>query len=509
MITIQTSGTPFWTHDVEAYLFFMGEDLQTTSNLSSIGEVEKYYPNIKDVLKRHKFTGKTGQSYTLTAKRNDHLVEFIFLGIGKGDKDWNVELEILRRALGGAIHLLKKSNIPSAVMALPPTEHYHVDSAELLKQLAIVAHLASYEFVTFKKSKESNWQCNLTIEVKMAEEHRLQHALFEGNTIGEATNMTRHWSDLPANILTPTRLSQEAEKIATHNKLHCTVFGKDRAMELGMGAFLAVDAGSAQECKFVVMEYRTEQKNAPTIAIVGKGVTYDTGGISLKPSSSMEGMKYDMSGAGAVIATMHVIAQLKPKVNVVCLTPLVENMPSGTAARQDDIVTAMNGKTIEIKNTDAEGRLILSDALCYAEKFYAPDIIIDIATLTGACLYALGYFYTGLMTQDKKLLEMLPKVGALTGDRVWPLPFDDDFKPANDSYVADIANSGSPAYKAGTIIGACFLSEFVEKARWAHLDIAGTADGVPKINYIGGGKGATGAGVRLLSEFICNYDKYQ
>lgn len=509
MITVQATGKQFWTHDVEAYLFFMDEDLHTASNLSSLGEVEKYYPDVKDVLKKHKFDGKVGQSFMLTAKRNDKLAEFIFIGIGKCNKDWNVELETLRRALGSAILLLKKSNTPSAVMALPPAKQYSIDDYELLKQLTIVAHLASYEYITFKKSKQSNWHCNLIIEVKLAEEAHLQQALNEGNIIGEATNMARHWADLPGNILTPTRLAQEAEKVAIHNNLKYTVFGKDRAEELGMGAFLAVDAGSAQDCKFVVMEYQTNLKHVPTIAIVGKGVTYDTGGISLKASSYMNGMHYDMSGAGAVIATMQVIAQLKANVNVVGITPLVENMPSGTASRQDDIITAMNGKTIEIKNTDAEGRLILADALCYAEKFYAPDIIIDIATLTGACLYALGYFYAGLMTQDKQLLDILPKVGTITGDRVWPLPFDDDFKPANDSYVADVANSGSSNYKAGTIIGACFLSEFVEKARWAHLDIAGTADAVPKVNYLGSGRGATGTGVRLFSEYILNYSKYQ
>ncbi len=182
-------------------------------------------------------------------------------------------------------------------------------------------------------------------------------------------------------------------------------------------------------------------------------------------------------------------------------------MPSGKAAKEDDVVIAMNGKSIEIKNTDAEGRLILADALCYAEKYYNPDVIIDIATLTGACLMALGYFYSGLMTQDEYLLKTLPELGKKTGDRVWPLPLDDDFKPANKSHVADVANTGSPAYKAGTIIGACFLSEFVKKTPWAHIDIAGTADSVPDVNYLGNGQGATGAGIRLLTEFVLSYKK--
>ncbi len=197
--------------------------------------------------------------------------------------------------------------------------------------------------------------------------------------------------------------------------------------------------------------------------------------------------------------------RLKPEVNVIGITPLVENMPSGRACKQDDIVTFMNGKTAEIKNTDAEGRLILADALCYAEKFYKPEVIIDIATLTGLCLHFFGHFYTALLTKDEILGTKLQAVSLVTGDKVWPAPFDDDFKDAIKSDVADIANIGSTAYRGGTITAAWFLSNFVEKAKWAHLDIAGTADSVPGISYFG--KGATGAGVRLLTEFVMNYVK--
>jgi leucyl aminopeptidase len=287
--------------------------------------------------------------------------------------------------------------------------------------------------------------------------------------------------------------------------LKCAVFGRKKAQELGMGGFLSVDSGSEQEGKFVILEYDCGNKDVPTIVLVGKGVTFDSGGISLKPASYMTGMKFDMSGASAVIGVMKVIAQLKPQINVIGLTPLVENMPSGRSNRQDDIVTFMNGKTAEIVNTDAEGRLILADALCYAEKFYEPDVIIDVATLTGACVHALGHFYTGLMTKDPKLAGLLENSSHLTGDRILALPLDDDFKKAIKSEVADISNAGSPAYKAGTITAALFLSNFVEKAAWAHLDIAGTADGVPDVNYLG--KGATGVGVRLLVDFILKYKK--
>jgi leucyl aminopeptidase len=329
--------------------------------------------------------------------------------------------------------------------------------------------------------------------------------LHEGNIIGQAANFARHLSDTPANHLTPTSLSEQAKKIADEYDLECKVFGVEKAKELGMGGFIAVDAGSDQEGKFVILEYTSPKKDSPTIALVGKGVTFDTGGISLKPSDSMTGMKFDMTGAASVIATMSVIAQLKPEVNVIGITPIVENMPSGKATRQDDIITFMNGKTAEIKSTDAEGRLILADALCYAEKFYKPDVIIDIATLTGACVYALGHFFSGLMTKDEILGTKLHAVSLITGDRVWPLPLDDDFKDAIKSDVADLSNTGATAYRAGTITAAWFLSNFVEKAKWAHLDIAGTADGVPGISYLG--KGATGVGVRLLSEFVLNYKK--
>jgi leucyl aminopeptidase len=382
--------------------------------------------------------------------------------------------------------------------------------------MAIAAHMADYKFAKFKSkkddkddSKKDEWSYKLLLAT--GECDRCQEALDKANIIGQAINNSRLLCDMPPNVATPTYVSEQVKKIATDIPgLKCAVFGRDKAEELGMGGFLSVDIGSEQEGKFVVLEYNTDVKHArtndaPTIALVGKGVTFDSGGISLKPASHMSGMKFDMSGAAAVIGVMQIISQLKPDVNVIGLTPLVENMPSGRSNKQDDIITLMNGKTAEVANTDAEGRLILADALCYAEKFYNPDVIIDIATLTGACAYAIGHFYTALMTKDKELSEALKKSAKISGDKVWALPFDDDYKVAIKSEVADISNTGSPAYKAGTITAGFFLSNFVEKSKWAHLDIAGTADGVPGINYLG--KGATGAGVRLLVDFVMNYKK--
>lgn len=505
MIKPALTEKSFWENQVEGYVFFMNENLETASALANLSNIEeKYYPHARKILKRHKFCGKKGQSFVLTAVREEKLIQFFFIGIGKQEKSWHVELETLRRGVGSAIQLLKKCNVKSAVIGLPDAAAYSVTTEELLSQLVTVAHMANYEFANFKQKKQEPWELDLSIEVPQGQAEKLQEQLEKGSIIGHAINKARVWSDMPANVLTPTALSKEAEKIALNNNLTCTIIERDKAKELGMGSFLAVESGSEQDGKFVTLEYKASE-DAPTIALIGKGIMFDTGGISLKPAGSMTGMKFDMSGAAAVIATMEIISKLKPNVNVVSVTPLTENMPSGKAARQDDIVTAMNGKSIEIKNTDAEGRLVLADALCYAEKFFKPDVMIDIATLTGACLYALGYFYTGLMTQDEKLLKVLPELGKKTGDRVWPLPLDDDFMPANKSHVADVANIGSPAYKAGTIIGACFLSNFVEKTPWAHLDIAGTADSVPGVNYLGNGKGSAGAAVRLLTEFVLSY----
>lgn len=509
MLTIKLAENNFWDNGLEGLIFFLGENLDGFANNLHLEHIEKnFYPHLKAVLKKHKFEGKKGQVYTLTIPNEDTITQFIFIGLGKSGKKPYNDLEVLRRAVGTCVSTLKKLAIESAGFVLPSEDTYKISAEELLRHVVIAATMASYEITLFKSNRDQTdeWHGHLLISLGEDKKGNFAAALQQGLVISEAINQARYWSDMPANILTPTYLSDEAEKIAAEHHLSCNVFGREKALELGMGGFLAVGAGSDQPSKFVVLEYKTKEKNAPTIALAGKGITFDTGGISLKPSESMHGMKYDMSGAAAVIAILKIIAQLKPDVNVVGVTPLVENMPDGKAQRQDDIIRFMNGKTAEIKSTDAEGRLVLADALCYAEKFYNPETIIDIATLTGACVVALGYFYTGLMTQDDTLLEVLPKIGFATGDRTWPLPLDDDYKAANISPIADLRNTGSAEYKAGTITAGFFLQEFVKNARWAHLDIAGTADGVPGVSYLG--KGATGASIRLLVEFIMHYREH-
>ncbi|MBU1007733.1 leucyl aminopeptidase [Candidatus Dependentiae bacterium] len=505
MVSIELTKKIYWDNNVEGYVILLTEDFESSADISFI---EKFYPHVLSILKKHKFKGKVGQSFTLTALKNEKLSQFVFIGVGMWDRVWHQELEDLRRAVGAAVLKLKSLEVESAVIQVPEHNVFGVEQPELVKQMAIAAFMSDYKFTTFKsEEKGKDWSGRLLLATDVRNDAGREAALEQAKIVAKAINHTRHLADMPPNIATPTYVSEQAKKIAGGVQgLKCAVFGRELAEEFGMGGFLTVDVGSEQEGKFVVLEYEPEQKDAPTIAIVGKGVTFDSGGISLKPASYMTGMKFDMSGAAAVMGTMQAIAQLKPSVRVVGLMPLVENMPSGRAGKQDDVITFMNGKTAEIVNTDAEGRLILADALCYAQKFYDPDILIDVATLTGSCLHALGHSYTALLTKDEKLSELLRVSGDMTGDRVWPLPFDDDFKDAIKSSVADMSNSGTPTYKAGTITAAFFLNNFVEKGvSWAHLDIAGTADGVPGVNYLG--KGATGVGVRLLVDFVMKYKR--
>ena len=551
-------GNTFWEankEDVQAYVVFLNEDFETIpEGFISGGDIlkieegffeqaRKKVPSQKrvsfeDILKKHQFKGKVGQSFAFTDLWDDKLVTIVFVGLGKyvvgsGSHSWGVthpskcpnEIEKLRRAVGAAILKLKSLKVETAVMQMPHKDRFkgvdsEIEISEIIKQVVITSYMANYEFTTFKSKEETDEEGNALKDVELKiflstvegrafyedEEAVFQKTLEQAEIVGKAVNKSRLLCDMPPNIANPSYVGEHAKKLATDTPgLKCAILGKDRAEELGMGGFLAVDAGSDQDGKIVILEYNCEEENAPTIALVGKGVTFDSGGISLKPAAHMSGMKYDMSGAAAVISSVEAIAHLKPAVNVVGIAPLVENMPSGKATRQDDIITFMNGKTAEIINTDAEGRLILADALCYAEEFYKPDVIIDIATLTGACSYALGHFYTGLMSNSPEVVELIKRAGDRSGDKVWELPFDNDYRAAIKSKFADISNCGSSSYKAGTITAGFFLSNFVKTSPWAHLDIAGTADGVPGVNYLK--KGSTGVGVRLFVDFILNYKK--
>ena len=308
---------------------------------------------------------------------------------------------------------------------------------------------------------------------------------------------------MPPSQLPPPVFAEQAAAMAKEYGLRVTILEKDEIVAKNMGGIEGVCRGSIHDPRLVIVEYKASQKDAPTIALVGKGVTFDTGGLCIKPASGMLTMKDDMAGAAVVLATMQVIAQFKPNVNVVAVAPLVENMPSGSAQKPGDVMRAYNGKTVEIIDTDAEGRLILADALSYASAVYKPDLMVDVATLTGACAMALGVFYAGLFTQDEEVSERILTSSIQSGDQVWRLPLDDDYRPAIHSDIADVKNIGSMTYKGGAITAALFLKEFVGTTPWAHIDIAGVAFGVPDLTYIR--PGATGFGIRLLTDLIMNW----
>lgn len=470
--------------------------------------IKQLYPSYDLFLKPTDFTGATGSSRVIPIERNNKVQYLIFIGIGSDKVSNDEQLENYRRAIGSTVRCLERLKAINVAIDFSDFKIANLSYEELAKETVLMFGMASYQFNKFLTNKKRHvsdkYELNITANKKDHKEIK------KGSTLGEviysATNRARYWCDSPSNTLTPTILAKDVEKIAKANKnLKCTIFNEKQTIKMGMGGLQAVSQGSVEESRFIIMEYKAD-KNAETLCLVGKGVTFDTGGISIKPSSGMHEMKDDMAGAAAVIATMEAIATLKPNINVIGITPVTENMPSGSAIKPGDVATHYNGVTSEILNTDAEGRLILADALSYAIKHYKPDTIIDAATLTGACSYALGPFFAGLMTQYKKLETKMMKAADASGDRLWPLPFHNDYKVAVKSTVADVSNIGKRNYRAGAITAGFFLSHFVDnKTPWVHLDIAGTSFNVPDRSYYR--DGSTGFGVRLFIHLIMNWKK--
>ncbi len=341
----------------------------------------------------------------------------------------------------------------------------------------------------------------VTVCIDGAKPADLKTGIARGQAIGDSMNLTRDLANEPANILPPAEMAKRAQAMAKEVGLKCEILDEAKMTKMGMGSLMSVSYGSAQPAKMIVLKYtptKSTAKKGEMLALVGKGITFDTGGISLKPGENMDAMKYDMSGGATVIGTMRAIALLKPTVPVLGVIAAVENMPDGAASRPSDVVTAMNGKTIEILNTDAEGRLVLADAVAYAEKQGATQII-DMATLTGAVIVALGDQNTGIMGNDQKFIDHIIACGKECGEGYWQLPVSAEYSKQIRSDIADIKNIG-PRGKAGTIMGAVFIQEFIDKAKWAHLDIAGTAwaDGARPHQA----KGPTGVAIRTLLNLV-------
>ena len=326
----------------------------------------------------------------------------------------------------------------------------------------------------------------------------MSKGLKHGESIGSAIQKVKYLGDLPANICTPSFLVKETRKIANKNKsISLKVLNESDMKKLKMGSLLSVTAGASEPAKLIVAEYKGSKSKSKPIVIVGKGITFDTGGVSLKPSNAMDEMKYDMCGAATTIGLLQMASDLKLPINMVFIVPACENVVSSTATKPGDIVTAMSGTTIEVLNTDAEGRLILADALTYAQKF-KPELIIDMATLTGACVVALGKHISGLMTNSDSLAKELTLAGELSKDPTWRLPLNEDYAKQIKSNFADVANISTNGVGAGTITAGCFLQKFVGDYDWAHIDIAGVAW------LEGSNKGATGRPVAMVSEFLIN-----
>ncbi|MCU0813066.1 MAG: leucyl aminopeptidase [Burkholderiaceae bacterium] len=334
---------------------------------------------------------------------------------------------------------------------------------------------------------------SVTLLAPKAQAAALRRGLARGEAIGAGVALARECANRPGNHCTPTFLAEQAKALAKSHGLKVDVLERKDVEKLGMGAFLAVAQGSHEPLRFVVLRYQGAGKDDAPVVLVGKGITFDTGGISIKPAAEMDEMKFDMGGAASVLGALRAVAELKPKVNVVGLIPACENMPGGRAVKPGDVVTSMSGQTIEILNTDAEGRLILCDALTYAARF-KPAAVVDIATLTGACVIALGHHHSGLFAADDALAADLLAAGAAALDPAWRMPLDAEYDDALKSNFADIANVGPRA--GGAITAAKFLQRFTKDLRWAHLDIAGTAW------KSGAAKGATGRPVPLLTHFV-------
>ena len=422
----------------------------------------------------------------------------LLVGLGKAA---DVKVQAVRRASAIAARRARALGTGKLVVTLAPEARNSLAARDVARAIIEGTAHGAWSFTELKRSSEDQKPelKELAVAVPAAERADAEAGARLGEAVAAGHRLARNLQMQPGNICTPSYLGDEAQRIARQHGFEVTVLDRAAMEKEGMRALLAVAQGSAQEPRFIVLEYRGggSAGNAPPVALIGKGVTFDSGGISIKPAQSMEDMKYDMSGAAAVIGTFEVLGRLKPRINVVGLIPSTENLPSGTALKPGDVIKSHLGKTIEIVNTDAEGRLILCDALSYVRR-YKPAAVLDAATLTGAVVVALGHHAIGIMGNDEGLLNEVREAGERAGERCWPLPLWDEYRDLIKSEIADMKNSGGRG--AGTIAGGWFLREFVEGFPWVHLDIAGTAytegDGPMQP------KGPTAVGVRLFTEFL-------
>jgi leucyl aminopeptidase len=458
---------------------------------------------ITALIREGEFTGKPKQQSVLHTQGRIKSKKVVLTGLGKPEK---LTLEGLRQAAGSAANYARGLRTGTIATTIDGAERAQMALSDAAQAVAEGMVLGLYSFNKFKsEANERQDMIAVTLVANNREQVKaVQQGAEIGRILGESTNFARSLVNHPSNEMTPTILAEQARQMAKAYDLKCEVLDRKDMEKLGMGLLLGVAQGSEQPPKFIVLEHRGGKRTQGNIVFVGKGVTFDSGGISIKSADGMERMKYDMSGGAAVIGALRAAALLKVAQNVIGLIPATENLPSGKATKPGDVHRAMNGKTAEIINTDAEGRLILGDALAYTAR-YKPIACIDLATLTGACVVALGHEAIGMMgnSQGEELMDRLRQAGMRTGERVWQLPLWDEYLEHVKSDVADVKNVGM-GRAAGAIAGAAFLANFVDGYPWVHLDIAGTAWADREQPYKP--KGGTGVGVRLLTQILLDWN---
>ena len=448
---------------------------------------------LSDLLRRGDMDGKAGSTLLLHNVPGTVCDRVLLVGLGK-EKEFRDKAYCA--AIRNALKALRDTGAQNATIFLTEVPVAKRTTEWRIRQAAMLSLDSTYRFDQFKSKKNENHSKlrKLAFAVEQRSELALaEDALLQGQAIAEGMALAKTLGNLPGNVCTPTYLADTALQIAEDHAIQCEILERADMEALGMHSLLSVAKGSHQPPKLIVLQYKGGEESDKPLLLIGKGITFDSGGISLKPGEGMDEMKFDMCGAASVLGTLKAVALMKLPINLTVIVPTTENMPGGAASKPGDIVASMSGQTIEILNTDAEGRLILCDALTYAERF-SPDAVIDVATLTGACVIALGHVATGLFANDDALARELLSAGDEALDRAWQMPLWDDYQDLLTSNFADMANIGGRP--AGSVSAACFLSRFAKKYEWAHLDIAGTAW------KSGAEKGATGRPVPLLAHYL-------
>ncbi|MDX1410870.1 MAG: leucyl aminopeptidase [Nitrospirales bacterium] len=451
--------------------------------------------------KNGEFQGKMNQTVLVHSQGSVPAKRILWVGLGKQEK---VTLDRIRQAMGTVIKRVRQTGARSFTSSLLGVEAFRHSVSDLSQAMVEGAILGSYLFTQFQTNQSDNGKSVDTMNLLVSDSQlsKAKTGSHRGTITAEAASLVRDLCNTPANIMNPARVVEQARKIAKERGVKLTVLNRQKMERLGMGGLLGVSRGSDEPPQFIILEYTGAAKKEKPVVLVGKTVTFDSGGISLKPAENMEQMKADMTGGAEVLATVLAVARLRAHLNVIGILPVTENMPGGRATKPGDILKMLSGTTVEVQNTDAEGRLILADGLAYATR-WKPKCIIDIATLTGACMVALGQHAIGMLGNNDRLKSQLKEAGEQSGERVWEMPLWDEYFEQLKSDVADMRNIGGRG--GGMITAAMFLSKFVGDYPWVHLDIASTDWSNSERPYIG--KGPTAIGTRLLIQYLLNQAK--